>query len=51
MSDKALMWIVLKNIVVIIATCLSVYYISGWMVFMMLGYTSIEYKRKEKDDE
>ena len=50
MSDKAIIWIMLKNIVLVVATCLSVYYISGWMIFMMLAYTSIEYNRKENDD-
>lgn len=49
MSDKALMWIMLKNIVLVVATCLSVYYVSGWMIFMMLAYTSVEYKRKDDD--
>lgn len=50
MSDNIVKWIIVKNIIVVVATCLSVYYISGWMIFLLLAYTSIEYKRKENDD-
>lgn len=39
MSDIA--WIQLKNIVLIICACASVYYISGWMIFMMMFYTIV----------
>lgn len=52
MSERSLMWIMIKNIVLVISTCLSVYYISGWMIFMMLAYTSIEISpKKDKDNE
>jgi len=51
MSDRAVMMIILYNMVVVVATCLSVYYISGWMIFMMLAYVSIEYKKGKSNDE
>ena len=51
MSDKVLVMIILYNLVVVVATCLSVYYISGWMVFMLLAYISIEYKKDKPNDE
>lgn len=53
MTDSMIRWIMLKNIVVVIATCLSVYYISGWMIVMMLAFTSIKSKSKKenKNDE
>lgn len=49
MSDTIVKWIIVKNIVVVVATCLSVYYISGWMIFLLLAYTTIEYKKDSND--
>jgi hypothetical protein len=49
MSDTIIKWIIIKNIVVVVATCLSVYYISGWMIFLLLAFTSIEYKKDKPD--
>lgn len=46
-SDKAIMAIQLKNIILIIATCLSVYYVSGWMIFMMMFYTTVNDKEEQ----
>lgn len=51
MSDKAVMMVLLYNMVVVVSTCLSVYYISGWMIFMLLAYVSIEYKKDKPNDE
>ena len=42
MTESMVRWIAIKNIVIVIATCLSVYYISGWMIFMMLAYTTFK---------
>lgn len=41
----------LKNIVLIIATCLSVYYISGWMIFMMCFATTVNGNKKSRPDQ
>lgn len=37
-----MMWIQLKNIVVIISMCLGIYYISPWMALVGLFYTMID---------
>ena len=49
MSDSTIKWILVYNILVVVATCFSVYYISGWMIFMLLAYISIEYKKDKPD--
>jgi hypothetical protein len=49
MSESTIKWILVYNILVVVATCLSVYYISGWMIFMILAFISIEYKKDKPD--
>jgi hypothetical protein len=49
MTESMVRWIMIKNIILVIATCLSVYYISGWMIFMMMAYTTVEHKDKQDE--
>lgn len=51
MSDSVAKWLIVKNIVVVVSTCLSVYYISGWMIFLLLAYTTITYDKKDDKNE
>ncbi len=46
-TDKLMMWVQIKNMVVVIATCLSVYYISPWMFVVMCCYTTVSYEKKD----
>jgi isopentenyldiphosphate isomerase len=45
---KVLKWIMIKNIVLIITTALSVFFISPWMFFMLLCYTTYSNKDGEE---
>ena len=45
---KVLKWLMIKNMVLIVTTALSVYFISPWMFAMLLCYTTYSHKDGEE---
>ena len=46
---EVLKWLMIKNMVLIVTTAFSVYFISPWMFFMLLCYTT--YSRKDGEEK
>jgi hypothetical protein len=49
MSDIKYAFLMIYNAVVVVATAMSVYYISGWMIFLILTVMRAETMPKDGD--